>query len=54
VEPNNHWQEIAEDRDRWQYVYLAVWSGMAETKEKNTFKLYSYTQVFYVIHRTGL
>jgi len=26
VEPENHWQEVAEDRDRWQYVYLEVWS----------------------------
>ncbi|VVC30294.1 eIF3G, RNA recognition motif,RNA recognition motif domain,Eukaryotic translation initiation factor 3 [Cinara cedri] len=22
VEPECHWQEVAEDRDRWQYVYL--------------------------------
>jgi len=34
VEPNSHWQEIVDDRDRWQYVYLAVWSWMAETKEE--------------------
>ncbi|VVC44605.1 Reverse transcriptase domain [Cinara cedri] len=26
VEPECHWQEVAEDRDRWQYVYLEVWS----------------------------
>jgi exonuclease III len=26
VEPNSHWRDLAEDRDRWQYVYLEVWS----------------------------
>ncbi|VVC38751.1 Reverse transcriptase domain [Cinara cedri] len=26
VEPEYHWQEVAEDRDIWQYVYLEVWS----------------------------
>jgi len=26
VELESHWQEVAEDRDRWQYVYLEVWS----------------------------
>lgn len=26
VELDSHWRELAENRDRWQYVYVAVWS----------------------------
>lgn len=25
VEPESHWQEVADYRGRWQYVYLEVW-----------------------------
>lgn len=38
VEANSHWQILAEDRDRWQSVYLAIWSRMAETKKEKKFK----------------
>lgn len=39
LDSNSRWRDPTEDRAKWQYVYLEIWSRLAETKveEEDTY-----------------